>query len=543
MSRRSEFAVAALLFTLGAVCLFLTAPHHGEFWWSDSPRHALNGVFVKDLVASVPADPKQWAMQYYIKYPALTILFYPPLFYVISAPFYAIFGVSQATGLAVVMLHYIALALGMFMLARRWTSANTAVLVGLSAMAAPGLALWGRQIMLEVPSLAFAAWAMVALQRYGETRRPISLYASVFLLLCASYTKLNAVFLFAVVALTVLSSQKAGTFKNRHVWIAAILAAVGLVPLIVLTLKFGAANVQSVMGIADARVARDSIAGWIWYAQNLPGLIWWPLLIMAIATPILFAAGVLKTNLSRTDVVLLVSWFVVGYVALSLIDLKEARHALLILPPVLISAGLAPNVIPFRRTGELLLALFVVATGICTWQYRPNPLITGYREAALWVGQHAPKDAIVVFSGKRDGSFIFNMRTLENRKDITTVRSDKLLLSIAVRRELGVKQNNFSEAEIASLLDRDGVTYVVAQDDFWTDLPVMKRLQDVLRSPHFQKVAEISVTSNITAPDHVLSIYRNLGKVNPHPGPLQLDLPIIGKKVKGKLGGQSTTMD
>jgi hypothetical protein len=28
--------------------MWLSAPRHGEFWWSDSPRHALNGVFVMD---------------------------------------------------------------------------------------------------------------------------------------------------------------------------------------------------------------------------------------------------------------------------------------------------------------------------------------------------------------------------------------------------------------------------------------------------------------------------------------------------------------
>jgi hypothetical protein len=537
VSRRSEFAVASLLFVLGAICLFLTAPHHGEFWWSDSPRHALNGVFVKDLIATMPGDPKQWAMQYYIKYPALTILFYPPLFYAVSAPFYAIFGVSQATGLAVVLIHYIALASALYVLARRWTSANTAILVGLSAMAAPGLVLWGRQIMLEVPSLAFAVWAMVALQRYGENRRPLLLYVSAFLLLCASYTKLNAVFLFAVMALIVLLCQKAAAFKNKHIWIVAVLTVVGLIPLVILTVKFGAANVQSVMGIADSRVARDSVLGWVWYARNLPGLVWWPLLVFAIATPVLFAAGILKTNLSRVDVVLLSGWFVIGYIALTLIDLKEARHALLILPPVLISAGLVVNAAPSRRIGEIVFALIVTATGVFTWRYEPNPLIIGYREAAIWIAEHAPKDAIIVFSGKRDGSFIFNMRTLENRSDITTVRSDKLLLSIAVRRELGVSESNLSEAEIADLLDRDGVSYVVAQDDFWIDIPVMRRLQNVLRSRHFLRAAAIPVTSNIPASDHILSIYRNLGNVNPHPGPLQLDLPIIGKKIKGKLGG------
>ena len=94
-------AVAAAVFLLGAVLLFVTAPHHGEFWWSDAPRHALNGVFVKDLIAAMPAHPGAWAMQYYVQYPALTILFYPPLFYAISAPFYALFGVSHATAIAV----------------------------------------------------------------------------------------------------------------------------------------------------------------------------------------------------------------------------------------------------------------------------------------------------------------------------------------------------------------------------------------------------------------------------------------------------------
>jgi len=536
VSRRHEHLAACAVFLLGAICLFLTAPHHGEFWWSDSPRHALNGVFVKDLVSTMPADPKAWAMQYYVKYPALTILFYPPLFYAISAPFYAVFGVSQATGIVVVMLHYFALSLGLYVLARRWTGAVTAIAIGLSVMAAPGVALWGRQVMLEVPSLAFAVWAMVALQRYGESRKPWLVYASAFLLVCAVWTKLNAAFLFVTLALTILASQGFGTFKNKHVWFAAILSVIGLIPIAVLTLKFGGANVQSVTGIADAAVARDSVAGWTWYARHLPELIWWPLLVLAVLTPVLAIAGVIKTGLSRVDAVLLASWFVVGYLALSYIDLKESRHALLILPPVLISAGIVlPKLFQMRRLGEFAFFTVVIATGLFTWQFAPSPLIGGYREAAQWIAGHAPPNAIVVFSGKRDGSYVFNMRSMENRRDISTIRSDKLLLSISVRRELGVKESLMSESEIADMLDRDGVSYVVAEDNFWIDLPAMKRFQDVLKSQHFAVAARIPVTANLPVPDKLLVIYRNLGRVNPHPAPLEVDLPIIGRKVSGKL--------
>lgn len=537
MNARGEHVAAIFLFTIGAVCLFLTAPHHGEFWWSDSPRHALNGVFVKDLVATLPRDPKQWAMQYYIQYPALTILFYPPLFYLISAPFYAVLGVSQTSGLIVVLLHYFMLSLGLYTLARRWTGPIVAIAIGLSAMAIPGMALWGRQIMLEIPSLAFAIWSMAALQSYGEKKNPTLLYVSAFLLVCATYTKLNCIFLFAPMVLTILYSQGVYAFRNKHVWIAALLSIAALIPLAILTLKFGGANIQSVTGIPDSRASRTTLEGWIWYAKHLTALTWWPILVLAVLTPILSLVGIIKTRLSKTDAVLLASWFAIGYLALSFIELKESRHALLILPPILISAGLFfPGLLPKKGIGTALFALIVIATGAFTWQYRPNPLISGYREAAVWIANNAPKNAIIVFSGKRDGSFIFNMRSMENRRDITTIRSDKLLLSIAVRRELGVRQKDLSEQEIANLLDNAGVSYVVAQNDFWTDLAVMKRFQDVLQSRYFRAVAQIPVRSTIPAPDRLLIIYRNMGKINEHPSPLQLDLPIIGRKVKGKLG-------
>ena len=537
MQRLADHRAAILVYALGAVCLFLTAPHTGEFWWSDSPRHALNGVFIKDLIATMPANPKAWAMQYYVQYPALTILFYPPLFYVISAPFYAVFGVSQATGLLVVMLHYFALALGTYVLARRWTGQVAAIAAGLAVMAVPGMALWGRQIMLEVPSLAFAVWSMVALERYTVTERPKLLYLCLFLLLCAAYTKINAIFLLPVVAAVVLTARQWEALKDRHVWIAAILTVVGLVPLAILTIKFGSANVQSVMGVPDSQASRATLAGWIWYARQMPALIGWPLLELALLTPVLAAVGLMKANVSRLAVVLLVGWFVVGYLALSYISLKEARHALLILPPLLISAAIVlPALIPARRLGEIAFALIVVGTGGYTLLYAPTPRVDGYREAAEWIANHAPKDAVIVFSGKRDGSFIFNMRSIERRRDITTIRSDKLLLTVAVRRDLGVKQKQMSESEMADLLDHYGVSYVVAQDDFWTDLPVMERFQNTLRSRHFVRVAKIPVVANIPTEDRMISIYRNVGPLNPHPASLVLNLAIIGQKVKGEVG-------
>jgi len=537
VSSRFWTLIAVAAFAVGALILFFSAPHNGEFWWSDAPRHALNGVFLADLVSAWPADPKAWAINYYLQHPALTILFYPPLFYIISAPFFLLFGVSHATALAVEELHYFALALGLFFLTRRCTGPFVAIAVGLSAMAAPGVAFWGRQVMLDIPSVAFLTWSTVAFTSHLRTKRPALLYFAAALALAAIYTKINTVIILPVFALALLVSRGRAIFVDKHVWIAGALLVIGLVPIAILTLKFGSANVQSVTGIADSQVSRHSLAGWIWYARRFPWLVGWPILGLSLMTPILALARPAKYPLNAAETVLLVGWFVVGYIALSLIDLKDGRFVTLIAPPILISAGLAVSMLwPGEKIAQLVFAVAVIATGAYTLEFVPVAAVSGYREAAQWIAKNTPRHAIVLFSGKRDGSYIFNLRTFTDRGDISTIRVDKLLLTISVRRTLGVSAKALSETQIAQMLDDDGVQYVVAQADFWTDIPVMNRFQNVLKSSHFVKLLTIPVVANVPSEDKTVSIYKNLGRVNPHPKPLEMPLAIIGSSVKGNVG-------
>jgi hypothetical protein len=182
-----------------------------------------------------------------------------------------------------------------------------------------------------------------------------------------------------------------------------------------------------------------------------------------------------------------------------------------------------------------MATLLVAATASYAAIATPVPMVSGYREAAVWIARTVPADATVVFAGVRDGSFVFNMRTMP-RQDITTLRADKLLMDIAVRRELGIVQHDLSEAQISQELDRLGVRYVVAQDDFWTDIPVMRRFHSVLHSPQFETVAAIPVVANIATTDRMLGIYRNLHQIAPGPHEVELRLPIIGETVKGTVG-------
>lgn len=536
-SNRQADALAALLIFLLLALLFLTAPHTGNFYWSDAPRHALNGVFLKDLLVDLPLSaPQEYAYRYYAQYPALTILFYPPLFYALSAPFYLLFGVSHATALLAVFTHYAALAWGIYRLAGLWLRRTLALLCALTIVALPEVAFWGRQVMLEIPSFAFLVWSAYALVRYlrGATARWI--YLACALLVLGTYTKISVAFIVPAYALLLLSTKGLRIFRDRHLWGAMALSAIAVVPLVVLTMKFGQANVQSVTGIADAEVSRTTLSGWFWYARQLPGQLGGPSLVALIISTIALAGMALRRDARGVaeSLVFCATWFFSGYLFFSAIDLKEARHSVYLLMPAVLVAFIALQQMRSRSMALLLAVTVAGGTLAQTMVTRPVFAVDGYAQAVDYVARHAPPDSAVIFSGYRDGAFVFNMRSREDRRDINVVRADKLLLRVAVRRALGVEEKALSEDDIRSLIHRSGAHYIVIQPGFWDDLDVMRLFENVLASGEFEAVATIPTPANFPAHERELVIYRNVGPVQPRPKDFQIELPIIGRKIEGR---------
>jgi hypothetical protein len=522
-----------------ALALLLTTPLGGAFWWSDAPRHGLNGIFVKDLLVQMPlANPKQFAFDWYVQYPALTILFYPPLLYAISAPFFLVFGESHLIAQAVVILHAAALGFGVYALARFWLPRAGALAAAIILLGLPEIALWGRQVMLEIPAMAWLVWAAFFTVRHTRRRDTASLFLAAGLLLAALYTKISMVFVVAVLILFLLQARGLAMLAERRVWIALALAVVGLAPLAALTVLFGQANVQSVVAIADTPASRKTLAGWTWYAERLPDMLGWlPLGLAALGCGLMLAnrAG----RWQRGERIMLVLWVLTCYLALSFIELKEARHATVLLVPVAVWIALTLYWAMGRIGAAGLRPLLTVGAALAIFAYAlatsSVPFFAGYQEAAQRASAAAPKDSVVLFSGKRDGSFIFSMRTATDRPDLYTVRADKLLLEVAVRRELGVGQRDYTEEEILTRLRELGVSVVVAQRDFWTDLEPMARLQRVLDGPGFEEIGRIPVETNMPQEDRELRLYRIVGKVHPRPRNLAIDLPIIGRRIEGEM--------
>ncbi|MBC7905701.1 MAG: glycosyltransferase family 39 protein [Rhodospirillaceae bacterium] len=520
--RPSDFAPPLMLLAAVAI-LHLTTPPEGQFWWSDAPRHALNGIFLRDLFAALPFDaPQRWAWDYYLQYPALTILFYPPLFPAVEAMFFALFGASSSVAQLTVSAFYAALALGTFSLMRRWLDPWQAAFAAMGLIGMAEVALWGRQIMLEIPAFAALVWAFVLFLRHLDEGKPRHLYASLAILAAGLYLKQTIIFIAPVMLTGLWLARGRRMLADRHVWIAGTLFALALVPLAVLTVKFGQANMGSVAGVADRVVARDSLTGWLFYLRQLPSQAGWVPVILAAA----YVVG--RTwRLPVRDHVLLLAWFVTGYVFFSAIDLKEARFTIVLLLPVAVTAFVVA-----ARFGVVACAVLGLGLFGTTLAFAPVPAVKGYDVAAHWVRTALPEGGVVLFSGKRDGSFIFNLRILDPDRRYSIVRADKLLLEIAVRRELGVVEKPLSRDDILAATAKLNIAYVVAERDFWTDLNNMATFQDILDNGPFEEVARLPISANVPHPDKELRIYRDTRPRSATPAELTVDLPIIGQRIK-----------
>jgi len=526
--------IALLLVVVGV--LYATAPRHGEFEWGDAARNALDGAFMLDLVKDLPfQDPVGWAQRYYYQYPALTILFHPPLLGAALALFYLFFGVSHASGMACVSSFALALALGMYTLAKRIMRPPAAIAASLLLLATPAVVTWAQQIMFEIPMMAFAVWAAVFFLKYGESDRWQDLFVSATLMVAAIYTKQIAGIIGASLFVSLLLWRGGKILiSRRHIWFIGIYAIVALVPLAIVQQKYGKANISLVVGQDWSGVVdRSSLQGILWYAKHMPGMLGYP----TFAFVLMGIGGCLIRRDWRPpkgDLLVYVCWFVIGYAAQTAIFAKEARYVLHLTVPMVMVAALCLDRLLMHRQFEKFAAP-VIAALLYAWTiwHDPTPWIDGYNKVAAYVAAVAPKNGRILFVGNQDGNFIFNMRTHEERRDLSVIRADKLFLNVAFDILSGANPKDYTPEQIKEMLNRLGVSYVVTIPRVWEkEAPVMAHLADVLASEQFAEETRIPLTG--TTLDRELIVYRNLSPLPESPAGFDMELRGFGLSFKQK---------
>jgi 4-amino-4-deoxy-L-arabinose transferase-like glycosyltransferase len=511
---RNDVIAAAIICGV-CVMLYLRLPRHGDIWWMDASRHALNGVFVLDFVRAMPLrHPMDFAIDYYRQWPALTIGFYPPLFYVVLAASYAIFGVSEASALIPELAFLALLGWGAYRLSRHWLGAAPALAAALMLMGAPEVSYWAQQIMLDVPSYALLIWAVEFQLRFMKGGSQRSLYAAVVCAALAIALKYNAAFIVAVMVVALLHARGWRFALDRVALRAAALGIVLILPVLVIFLKFSTYDLEQAASIHGA-LSRWSLRGLTYYASIFGTVVSWPTLALAtiycVAVPF-----VRRLRLQKDDAVFLLSWVILGYIFYAMIAVKEPRHIMFITYPVVLAAVLLLERMlgrfAWRSVAPLALACGVFAFSLTT---RPAPYVTGMRQAALDVARLAPPETNVAFWGRLDGTFIYAMRADTNRMDLGVIRIDKLLLGdVAVALDLGFSEKDWDAKQIVEQLRRLHVQYVVMQTRYEDEIGVIHRLGEALQSDEFQEVEHIPMTSNYPFPYVTeLVIYRATAEV------------------------------
>ncbi len=506
------------LAALGAIAMlalyyFHTAPTNGDFWWYDASRHAMNGVFIRDfLLDGGLLDPLRFAADYYQRYPAVNVGFYPPFFYLSSVPVLLVLGANHAASQAAVSLYVLLAGSMSYLLLRRLLGPLTAGAAVLAMLSLAPFALWSRQVQLDVPALAMLLATGYALLRYLELGGRLWLYLSALLMGLAMLTRVQAMFAVPAFLYFLFLHRHANPAPLRQRLAAFVLMGCVTAPAVLMVAHFSQVN-QSLATAVPGMPGLWTLENWTWYLRRLPQQFGWPCIVLVIVG---LGAIVRAAALRKLPPVarVLLAFALCAWLFFTVVSNKDGRFNLpgitfLFLAAVAglatIGGRLAPVAIPALAAWQLAqLALMP-----------PVPYVAGFKEAAQLAAELAPRNSNVLISAHRDGNFIYDLRTLDLRPDVGVRRADKLFVEIAIMRELGIRDLGYGRREILQLLAQHRIDTIVIQPGYLADQPAMAAFESLLgEDTLYRKVRTIPMRGTLDKPEKELVIYSKRAAAN-----------------------------
>ncbi len=439
-------AVPFLLGVLFALSALRSLPG-GNIIDPDAARHAMNGAFMRDLVASGEiAHPIAFGKRYYSHYPALSMPYHPPLFPVIEAVFYAAGGVNlPAARLAValsagicavllyrlVVFHYRSHALAFFstfaFLSWRWSQAVA------------------NDVMLEFPAMAFVLASLYFIRNRIDGPR---LYAFAALAGAAVWTKQNALFLGLVPFACVFFQRDWKVLRRKTIWLASGLFGAVVAAFTFLVSRFGWT------GLAQASSGRKLTSillhNPLYYFGTMAADAGFAAAALVVAAVIVSAVQALR---GRRESALFLAWAFSAAAFLLALGMLDQRYLVFGRPPLIVISFHSL----FRLCGRFAgprpawAVVGVLAAVFSALQFAiPLPFLKGPAEAARTVLAGGPTR--IVYCGGTGGQFTFAVRELDSsRPPSVIIRGDRL------------PEGMFTPTAFENFAHRYGVRYVVLE--------------------------------------------------------------------------------
>jgi hypothetical protein len=510
---------------LAWLCVVLPHTTNDGLWYvGDAARHALNGLFWSDLLAAMPSDPKDYLLRYYARYPAITPVSYPPLFYLLEAVAFRLIAPSALVAKGLVLGFALVGALVVSAWLRRYI-APAAGWGGVLFLLQPGIVAWSNAVMLNLPSMTIGIVALYCARRWIDAPAMKWLLLTVVFAAATALTYFPAALLLPVAALWLADEGRwRWLWRHRFIVLIALLLPITVVLLLVgrLPLPFALAYTSfTQLWLADK---------WLFYLRMLPKVLSpWILALACLALP----AALIEPRVRR-DVRLLLGWLVPTYLGLSYFWSREARYALLLVPPLVMLAVIGVYVILERAPGRALRAAFVplmvalIALQGWTALRLHFPAVDGFAAVARFVVREAPTER-VLYEGRHDGTFTFYLRAADPEFRRGVVRASKLLYASAVLPKLHLQQRVASVTDVLRTLENDcGCGWIVIERAQRADeIDAIRLLRETLQGPQFRLVRSFEVHADSTT--HV-DVYEFLAPFRT-PDEMILPFPMLGDDV------------
>jgi hypothetical protein len=482
------------------------------FFNSDETRHVMMGVFFRDVLHDLPVTHvRDYAIRYYLQYPALNLLIWPPLFHVVEGAVMLLLGCSVgAAKIALALFVALACAYLYWLVLRThdsWTAATTVLIFALC----PLVFSYSRQVMLEVPALAFALASTYHFVRYMESERHCDLFLAAVAAALSALTRFDAVYLLVFFLIMLGMRGRLRMLARREVLLATALALFLVLPAYVLIIvEIGWGHFRSIEAGNDVSSGFFDPKNLLYYAGCLPGQIGWAAVAFGCAGIVI----AVKNGLRRSGPY--AAMIVATYFTFAFLGIVEPRHAIYWIPAFALFAveGMRFASQWFGAWGRPILAgLIVSATFWATWQV-PVPYVRGYEDAARYVVDHNKGSPFCLIDTYLEGNLVYYIRLHDPHRRLWVLRGDKVFYGVLSDPSYAyVEHVQGQEALLSEIFRYDPELIVIEDPRIGPPLVMADFFRSVIRDhpKRFRLEATIPIETNRPEfANATLKIYRNL---------------------------------
>jgi hypothetical protein len=498
---------------------------------TDGTRHAMNGVFIHDLIADViargayadllhPSQVLHFAKYYYWHLPALSLPYHPPLFPAFEAVVFFLFGVNVFAARLAIAITAVLAAVGLFRLVMathgsiRMAAFSTATFLSLPYV------LWlGSDVMLEFPALIFVVLAMCCLADVDEVYSLRSALLFALLAGTAVWTKQQTVFLGAVPFFYIALMGRWRLFLKPPIWISSAVFLTLVVALSLLSLPFHGAGVNQVVQSTHGH-GSVFMRNLLYYINRYPSTSGPAGMVLLIA----FVVALIGRMLRRRQAALYASWAISSLLVLLILGPFSERYLFFVLPPMIVLGYEAFQDIadrwPAARSWMFAISIIVLFMALAFGSTSRVAFMTGPDVAARKLAALSPHR--ILYCGGTDGSFIFSYRAFSSPMKTVIFVGDKLPVTV------------FTPAGLEDFARRYGVEYIVLEHAPRLDVRAKHPWEPLFDTPPPSAVplADIPLTSSAYRWNGMLRMYRFN---NPLPEPkeeLTMRMNMIGGSIQ-----------